>query len=100
MRNKRIIIFCIILSMNALLFGNSREKKIEELKAGTLCSEVIDEIGTPDGVANSTNLPVLIYKISDTEFYRLEFRHNGKLWKLSKVVNGKEHIIFMDIRVK
>lgn len=75
--------------------------KIEKLKIGTTESEIYEDFGKPDSFFDlSTNKPGAIYKISDKEYYKLYFTYNQKLWKLSKVLNDKEYIIFLDIRIE
>ena len=100
MWNRRIIILSILLFVNFSVFAVTKMKKIEDLKIGSLRSEIYKEFGKPDSYFDlNTNLINVIYKQSDTEYYKLYFRLSNKLWKLTKVINDEEYIIFMDIRI-
>lgn len=100
MWNRRIIILTIMVIVNIFAFGETKMKNIEELKIGTLRSEIYKEFGEPDSYFDlNTNLLGIIYKKSDAEYYKLYFRLTNKLWKLTKVINDEEYIIFMDIRI-
>ena len=100
MWNKRIVILSILVFVNTFIFGENNMKNIEELKIGTSWSEIHKEFGEPDSYFDlNTNLLGIIYKRSDAEYYKLYFRLTNKLWKLTKVINDEEYIIFMDIRI-
>ncbi len=100
MWNKRIVILSILVFVNTFIFAENNMKNIEELKIGTSWSEIHKEFGEPDSYFDlNTNLLGIIYKKSATEYYKLYFRLNNKLWKLSKIINGEECIIFLDTRI-
>ncbi len=101
MWNRRIAFLIILAFLNVFIYGESKLKKIEELEIGTPSSEIYKEFGEPNSFyAECTNRVIAIYKVSDNESYRLYYTYSMKLYKLTKVINGKEYIIFMDTRVK
>lgn len=82
------------------IFENPKMEKIEKLELGYKESKVYEELGNPDSFFDLyTNKPGLIYKISENEYYKLYFTYSRKLWNLIKVVDDKEYIIFLDLRI-
>ena len=100
MWNRRVLILFFIFFINVFMYGDSTMNKLEEIKIGTSKSEIFDEFGKPDFFGSDTNLINIVYKVSEEEYYKLYFTYNQKIWKLCKIIKGKESIIFMDTRVK
>ncbi|MBO4386838.1 MAG: hypothetical protein J5817_07470 [Treponema sp.] len=99
MLNRRLILIAIILFVNCFTFGREKIIMIEKLAPATPRAEISKEFGEPDSYEFNTNLINTIYKISNSEYYKLYFTYTQKLWKLSKFVGDKEYIIFMDTRI-